>query len=260
MLFMYVLLNRLEEEMANFGPDFIFVETNSAPYRMAWRLGRDKGIPAGQFMEGRVWPERLYAETGLGLDWHQSRMAYREMIDNPMTGEELARVTRILQTITQKKTKPLYTKWAIFKSAPGFLSRLHPLWLLAGIRDWLEKRPRTAAINPRVLPSQIYTPPAKYRRYKNGLKAKRFLRKHRTPLEKLREKKNAMYFLHSQPELTVEEMAFEYHDQVNRLRNILAALLLARPWRRLALKSLSGLDSRAGRLYTFVFRTDRDAK
>ena len=35
---------------------------------------------------------------------------------------------------------------------------------------------------------------------------------------------------------------------------LLAALLLARPWRRLALKILSALDNRPGRLYTFVCR------
>ena len=109
--FMYVMFNRLEEEIANFEPDFVFVETNSAPYRMAWRLAREKGIPAGQFFQGRVWPERVYLETGLGLDWHQARMAYREMTNSPMTGDELTRVTQKLQTIIQEKTKPVSSQW-----------------------------------------------------------------------------------------------------------------------------------------------------
>ena len=222
--FMYVMLKRLEEEMANFEPDFVFVETNSAPYRMAWRLAREKGIPAGQFFQGRVWPERVYLETGLGLDWHQARMAYREMTNSPMTGEELTRVTQKLQTIIQEKTKPVSSQWEVFKSAPGFLSRLHPMKLLAGSKDWLGKRARTAAINPRVLPGQVYSPLAKYFRYRNGLKAKRFLIRHQTPFEIVRKMKYAMYFLHVQPELSVEEMAFEYQDQVNTLRNILSSL------------------------------------
>ena len=218
------MLKRLEEEITNFEPDFVFVETNSAPYRMAWRLAREKGIPAGQFFQGRVWPERVYLETGLGLDWHQSRKAYREMTNNPMTGEELTRVTQKLQTIIKEKTKPASTQWEIFKSAPGFLTRLHPMRLLTGNKDWFGKRSRTAAINPRVMPGQIYSPLAKYFRYRNGVKAKRFLIKHQTPFEIIRKKKYVMYFLHVQPELSVEEMAFEYQDQVNTLRNILASL------------------------------------
>jgi hypothetical protein len=222
--FMYVMLKRLQEEIESFQPDILFVEQNSAPYRLAWRLAREKGIPNGQFMQARVWPERVYLETGLGMDWHQSRAAYRDMTDNPMTGEELARVTRKLESIHQEKAKPVYTHWAVSKNAPGFLARLHPTKLLAGAKDWLGERSRTAKINPRVLPGQLYSPLAKYSRYWNGRKAKRFLRQHQTPFEVIRKHKYAVYFLHVQPELTVEEMAFEYQDQVNTLRNILAFL------------------------------------
>ena len=222
--FMYVMSKRLEEEIANFDPDFVFVETNSAPYRMAWRLARDKCIPAGQFFQGRVWPERVYLETGLGLDWHQARTAYREMTNSPMTGKELTRVTHKLQTIIKEKTKPVSSQWEVFKSAPGLLSRLPPKRLFSGSRDWLGKRARTATINPRVLPGKIYSPLAKYCRYRNGLKARRFLIKHQTPFDIIRKKNYAMYFLHVQPELSVEEMAFEYQDQVNTLRNIMASL------------------------------------
>ena len=222
--FMYVMLKRLEAEIANFEPDFLFVEQNSAPYRLAWRLAREKGILTGQFMQARVWPERVYLETGLGMDWHRSRTAYREMADNPMTGEELTRVTNKLQSIVKEKTKPISTQWAVFKSAPGLLKRLHPSKLLAGMNDWLGARSRTATINPRVLPGQMYSPLAKYFRYRHGLKAKHLLLKHQTPFEIIRKKKYAMYFLHVQPELSVEEAAFEYQDQVNTLRNILASL------------------------------------
>ncbi|MCX2982110.1 hypothetical protein EYC98_14710 [Halieaceae bacterium IMCC14734] len=223
-LFMYALYRRLEEELAEFKPDVVFVETNSAPYRMIWRLAREKGIPAGHFFQGRVWPERVYMETGLGLDWHLARTAYMDMADNPMTGEELIRVEQKLDTITQQKTKPASTKWAVYKGAPGILTRLNPVRLLAGNKDWLGQRSNTATINPRVMSGQVYSPLAKYLRYRNGQKAQRFLKKHQTPFELIRKGKYAMYFLHHQPELSVEEMAFEYQEQVNTLRNILASL------------------------------------
>ena len=222
--FMYSMLKRLQEEIEAFEPDCLYVEQNSAPYRLAWRLARQKGIPTGQFMQARVWPERVYFETGLGMDWDRSRTAYREMADNPMTAEELTKVTQKLQSIINEKTKPGYTQWMVSRSAPGFLNRLHPLKLVAGCKDWLGERSRTATINPRVLPGRVYSPRAKFSRYRNGLKAKRFLRQHQTSFETIRKKKYAVYFLHVQPELTVEEMAFEYQDQVNTLRNILAAL------------------------------------
>ena len=222
--FMYVMLKRLEAEIADFEPDLLFVEQNSAPYRLAWRLARERGIPTGQFMQARVSPERVYLETGLGMDWHQARTAYREMADNPMTGEELTRATQKLQAIIKEKAKPISTQWAVFQSAPGFLKRLQPIKLLAGFNDWLGARSRTATINPRVLPGQMYSPLEKYLRYRRGVKAKQLLLKHQTPFEIIRTKKYAMYFLHVQPELSVEETAFEYQDQVNTLRNILASL------------------------------------
>ena len=176
-LFMYAIFKRLEEELADFEPDFVFVETNSAPHRMIWRLAREKGIPAGQFFQGRVWPERVYLETGLGLDWRQSRIAYREMASNPMTGEELTRVELKLETIVQEKVKPVSNQWAVFKSAPGLLTRLNPMRLLAGNKDWLGQRSKTATINPRVMPGQVYSPLEKYLRYRNGRKGSAFSEK-----------------------------------------------------------------------------------
>ena len=83
---MCLIYKRLEEEIANFDPDFILLEAVTAPFRMAWRLAYEKGVPAGKFMPVRFWPERLYLETGIGYDWHQARTAYDEMRERPMTG------------------------------------------------------------------------------------------------------------------------------------------------------------------------------
>ena len=110
------------------------------------------------------------------------------------------------------------------KGAPNFFKRLYPMRLFAGLYDWLGMRARTCTRNPQVLPGKIFSPIAKYVRYRNGQKGKRYLLKHQTPFKKIRTKKYAIYFLHVQPELTVEGMAFDYQDQVNTLRNILASL------------------------------------
>jgi len=222
--FMYVIYKRLEEEIEGFDPDFIFLERNSAPFRMAWRLAREKGVPAGHFMPGRLWPERFYLETGIGCDWHQARTAYIEMTDRPMKGAELTKVKQRLQTIIHEKIKPAYMQWEYAKGAPNLFKRLSPKRLLAGLDDWLGTRARTFTRNPRVLPGEMYSPIAKYVRYRNGLKGKRYLLKHQTPFSKIRTKRYAIYFLHVQPEITVEEMAFDYQDQANTLRNILASL------------------------------------
>ena len=222
--FMFHVYKRLEEEIAAFDPDFVFVETSSAPTRMAWRLAHERGIPAGVFMAVRFWPDRLYLETGIGYDWQEARIAYSELTDNPMTGAELATVKQRLQTIRDEKTKPAYLQSEHAKGSPGFLKKLNPVQRLEGLNLWLGKRARTYMRNPRVFPSTIFSPMAQSVRYMNGLKAKRYLRKQQTPFSEIKTKKYAIYFLHVQPELTVEEMAFDYQDQVNTLRNILAAL------------------------------------
>ncbi|MFT6274085.1 MAG: hypothetical protein ACJAZ0_000173 [Halioglobus sp.] len=222
--FMCLIYERLKEEIESFDPDFVYLETSFAPTRMAWRLACLKGIPAGGFMPVRFWPERLYLETGIGYDWHQARTAYREMPGRPMAGEELSKVKQRLQTIRAEKVKPAYLKTEHAKGAAKFFKKLFATRTISGHGSWLGARARTSNINPWVLPREIYSPFAKYVRYRRGLKAKRYLLEHQTPFDKIRTKKYAIYFLHVQPEITVEGMAFDYQDQVSTLRNILASL------------------------------------
>lgn len=222
--FMFLISKRLEREMESFGPDFMFVETSFAPTRMAWRLASEKGIPAGGFMSVRFWPERLYLETGIGYDWYEARAAYTEMVDTPMAGTELAIVTSRLKTIRDEKVKPAYLQTEHAKGAANFFKKLFATRTFSGHGSWLGVRAKTSTVNPQVLPSQIFSPIEKYTRYRKGQKAKRYLLRNQTSFERIRGKKYAMYFLHVQPEITVEGMAFDYQDQVSTLRNVLASL------------------------------------
>ena len=222
--FMNQIYIRLEEEIASFDPDFILLEPISAPLRMAWRLAHQKGVPAGKFLPVRFWPERLYLETGIGYDWQQARIAYEEMTDKPMMGEELAKVEQRLQAIKHEKEKPAYMKTERARGAESLAKRLHPSRLYKHLHPWLGGRARTWTRNPHVLPANVFSPIAKLTRYRNGRKAQRYLRKHQTPFSDIQSKKYAMYFLHIQPEVSVDGMAFDYQDQENTLRNILASL------------------------------------
>lgn len=222
--FMSRIYKRLEEEIACFDPDFLLLEPVTAPFRMAWRLAHEKGVPAGKFMPVRFWPGRLYLEVGLGYDWDQARIAYHEISERPLTEEELTRVKQNLQTIRRKKTKPTYLQTENAKGAPNFIKRLYLGRLFAGLRAWLGMRARTYSQNPHVLPRELFSPLAKYLRYRNGQKAKRYLLKHETSFDDIQKSKYAVYFLHVQPEVTVDGMAFEYQDQESTIRNILASL------------------------------------
>jgi hypothetical protein len=222
--FMALISRQLELEIVSFEPDFMFVEPSFAPTRMAWRIAREKGIPAGGFMSVRFWSDRLYLETGIGYDWAKARSAYKDMADQPMLGEELIRVESRLKTILQEKTKPAYLKTEHAKGAPGILKRLQPAQVITGLNFWLGKRASTSDTNPQVLPGSELSPISKYVRYRDGKRAKRYLLQNQTPFEQIRRKKYAVYFLHVQPEVTVEGMAFDYQDQLNTLRTILACL------------------------------------
>lgn len=221
---MFLLAKRLEAELEELEPDFMFVETSFAPTRMAWRLAREKGIPAGSYMSVRFWPERLYLETGIGYDWHEARAAYAEMPDRPMTGAELVKVEQRLATIRQEKTKPAYLQTEHAKGAPGFFKKLSMMRTFSGHGSWLGQRARSYTSNPQVLPSSVFSPLAKFSRYMKGRQSKRHLLKHQAPFGEIRSRRYAIYFLHVQPEITVEGMAFDYQDQASTLRNVLAAL------------------------------------
>ena len=222
--FMYLLYKRLDEEIAAFSSGVLFVETSFAPTRMAWRLAREKGIPAGGFMAVRFWQDRLYFETGIGYDWHEARTAYADLKLNPVLGDELAIVRDRLHAIRVAKAKPAYLQTDHAKGAPGFLERVRTVRLFTGDGGWLGSRSRTFTVNPQVFPPQSFSPWSKIRRYMSGQRAKRFLLKHETPFSAFKARKYAIYFLHVQPEITVEGMAFDHQDQLNTLRNILAAL------------------------------------
>ncbi|MFK8029512.1 MAG: hypothetical protein AB8G18_04690 [Gammaproteobacteria bacterium] len=222
--FMSHIAKRIEEEISRFKPDFVFVETSFAPTRMVWRLAREKGVQAGGFMAVRFWPNRLYLETGIGYDWHQARMAYIDMEANPMTGDELSMVEERLKSIRHEKTKPAYLHSEHAKGAPSFIKRLYPRQLLEGLAPWLGARAGTSSQNPQVLPRKVISPLAKCVRYVNRQKGRRFLKKHQVPFSAIKSKRYAVYFLHVEPEITVEGMAFDYQNQVNTLRNVLASL------------------------------------
>lgn len=222
--FIHLIAQQIENELESFAPNFMFVEPSIAPSRIAWRLARNKNIPAGGFMSVRFWPERLYLETGLGYDWHDAREAYRALEVNPMLGEELETVTNRLRTVREKKTKPAYLQTEHAKGAPGFLRRLAALRATSGHGSWLGTRAQRSDTDPQVLPSKTYSPWEKYVRYRNGLKAKQYLLRHQTSFERFRGNQYAIYFLHVQPEITVEGMSFDFQDQVDTLRKVLAAL------------------------------------
>ncbi len=223
-LFMYHLYKRLEQEIAAFKPDFVFVATSFAPTRMLWRLAREQGIPAGGFMAVRFWKNRLYLETGIGYDWHEARAAYEEMAKKPMTDVERATVTERLQDIKAHKAKPAYLRSEHARGAPGLIKRLYPRQLLEGLNNWVGARSGTSTQNPQALPRKVLSPVAKLQRYWNRQKGKRYLLKHQAPYSEIKTKKYVVYFLHVEPEITVEGMAFDYQNQVNTLRNILASL------------------------------------
>lgn len=220
--FMYCLSRRLEEELVSFRPDFLFMETNSAPYRMAWRLAKQCGIPAGIFMPVRFWPDRIYLETGLGLDWTAVKESYHALDREPLDEAEVSQVEKRLDSIIREKTKPPFMELDYARGTSGLASRFGLERVSKGMRDWLGARSKTYQINPRVLHPKVHSPLAKYKRYHRSVEARRYLQKHVTPFHDFKDDPYAVCFLHVQPELTVEEMAFEYQDQVNTLRNVLA--------------------------------------
>ncbi|MFK8017209.1 MAG: hypothetical protein AB8G17_17425 [Gammaproteobacteria bacterium] len=222
--FMALVGTSLQAQLERYDPDFVLVETSSAPSRMAWRLAHARGVPAGVFMPVRFWPNRLYLETGIGYHWHQARSTYAQLKVEPMANAEREEVQQRLHTLRQEKTKPAYLMTDHAKGLPGIVKKLNPKQRLEGLGLWLGERAKTYGRHPRVLPGPLFSPLAQLGRYVRARKSKRYLRDHHVPFSALRGKKYAVYFLHVQPELTVEEMAFDFQDQVNTLRNILAAL------------------------------------
>lgn len=222
--FMAHIAERVESILDDFQPRLVYLETNSAPYRMAWRLATARGIKAGSFMSARLWKDRIYFEDSLGLEWKALQRKIQAN-DQPVPDEgSLAAAYDTLSALKRTDSQPWYMSTTFGMGGPPLSDKVRPGRVSAHLYEWLKTDRYAFKTNPRRLPREQLSPLARFRRLRAGARSTRFLGKVTKALDVVPLDRFALYLLHVQPELTVEEMAFHYQDQVATIRSLMAML------------------------------------
>ena len=210
---------KIEIILSEYSPKLIYLESNNSVYRLAKRIARTYEIPSGYLMIAKGWDNRVYFEQGLVLNWEECRLKYSEILSVGLA-KEVRNICAIkIRDITSSAGRP--DTYMSFKHGPSSLfDRLKTFLHLIDLRKMNDE---SWKINPRAVPLEYTTFISKIRRYKREKRAFKYLQQISVRFEDLPDV-FVTYFLHVQPEITVEESAFIYSDQVATIRNIAAIL------------------------------------
>ena len=215
------LLDKAVDHLQRFRVLVSVGEANTLPYRLVHRLLKTRGIDHLYPTELPHAGGRMYFEESLEGSWTRCRETYLRFLAERIPADARAFAESALGDIVHRHAKPEYFVRGR-RGARGWSKRLAPARMVDAWREWRKAGTGEAQSNPRSIPPELLSPWGRWRR---GLEVSRRRRYYeRVATRTLPEQRFACYFLHVQPEYTVEGLAFEYQDQVALARNLVAAL------------------------------------
>lgn len=218
-----VLIQNLQFQFSNNPPVLTYHETNSLPYRICWHIAQKYNIKAGIVLDAKMWPNRVYFEDGLGLSFNYCLTVYNSLLQNGVDEETKNICKRKLKDFVEKMEQPsFFTEYK--HDSFSIKNRLSLKRWLYNKRVYKLANSESFLQNPRRLPEYVNSLTNKIKRtirHKKNKQAFELISK------KITEYYNfsfGLYFLHHQPELTIEETALYYMDQVSTVRNIASCL------------------------------------
>jgi hypothetical protein len=164
-------------------------------------------------------PDRLYFIDRLDAQWPQCIDFYRS--DEPIPADAGAAADTAIASIRTTSTM-LQRRSDVRDYLPRARDRFGPARVTNIFTTWEESRRESRRGGPHSTYPELVTPWARLRRKSERYRVRRAF--DRWARRSLPDAPFATYFLHSQPEITVEGWAFEFQDQVALVRNIVAAL------------------------------------
>lgn len=220
--FMRIVGQEVDDRVSREDVDLMWVEMNSAPYRLARRLCEQYDVPAVHYGSARLWEGRGYLETGLGFVWEECRDTYRQFSRHGIPEHLRQKAEERLNEIWREHSQPTY-HIENKRGRKSFWERLDVQQIAQNFQYWWKCLREPWTQNPRHLPAGLFSSWGQIKRYLHSRSSERFYRDAVSRDVDL-DRRYAVYFLHVQPEMTVENMAFEYQDQVATIRNLVAGL------------------------------------
>lgn len=216
------LLMRMRAELGRRGtPVFAVGEENSFPYRMARRL-----VMAPYFylcVIGHL-GDRFYFEYTMYLQWNRCQEYYRKFLLEGIPDEIRRYAEQRLDELTINKLPPSDTIAFMTRGGNSLIHKLTLRTLFGVIKSNISRfSVKKNPMDPRsrsLIQDNIFH---SFVRYTNKVQSKLYFKS--ISLKKLPSgRRYAAFFLHMQPEHTVEGLAFEFQDQAATARTIAAAL------------------------------------
>jgi hypothetical protein len=216
------LVERVREELKRSKIILAIGETNTHQYRLIHRILNSQGITELCPTSVPHEDEHTYFEDELASAWKGCRELYSRYRNKGIPEDLQALAEAKLEEICIHHVKPGY--YLKLRQGPRrWMERISPNRITRGLHDWWEAmRSKEQQSNPRSLPAELLSPGARLARALRVHHRNKFYEK--VAQRSIPQQKYACYFLHMQPEVTVEAWAFEYQDQVALIRNIVAAL------------------------------------
>jgi len=218
------LLRAMEQQIENMGalPAAAFGEANSLPYRLAHHL-LGSALHYWNFAIVRHWDHRFFLDDGQTEQWPQCREKYSQNRRNGIP-ESLYLLSRDrLNELREGRIRAPGLSDA-FRGSNGFWQRIKWSRIKRANSHWIKQlKSKESRCDPREQNLWEASPIEKAQRVLIGMTRKRIFDRMAAPSLPV-DTVLASYFLHVQPEHSVEALAFEFRDQLALIQNIAAFL------------------------------------
>jgi hypothetical protein len=211
----------VRERLRNDRPRVVVAEPSMFSARLVARVVAAEGVPFLAPMNLPYLPGRIQFADGLEGQWGECIDIFRSLAGEPIPDEAAAHARETLATIRAGSTLTIPRESVVdYLGSPK--ARFSPRRVTNLAADWRAARTPDAISSPHSTYPDLLKPAGRLaRKARRRLLRDAFDREATTDLPAT---PFAAYFVHSQPEVTVEGWAHEFQDQVATIRNIAAAL------------------------------------
>lgn len=203
-------------------PNAVFVESSSALYCVTRELCKSLGINSFYISSPRVWSNRIYTETENDFLWLECRDKYSLLSSRGIDTSLRKLSEKRLLEFRAKQSQPDYHSNSTSETA-SILDNLKVSEIVRYAKLWVRFINEPWRKNPRSYVSKFLSPVGLIKRYIQRKRSEEIYNDI-VDIEPDLEKPYVVYFLHVQPEATVDFMAQRYMDQISTIRNISALL------------------------------------
>jgi hypothetical protein len=221
--FLLLFFKKFTQILDEVDPNLVFVEAERSTYKMIRALCRERSTTTVQPGHARLW-DRIYLEYNDGFDWNECVLKYNKFLTKGIPKELRLECQKRMIKIKKSKSEPSYQSYQRNKNKVKYIKNIiRPYKLVDKLRQIYNSQSLHKSGNPYLKRREDVKISSLIKRYIRRKLSTNYLNS--SALNKVSfDTDYAVYFLHVQPEITVEEMSFPFSDQIHTLKQIYSCL------------------------------------